>query len=237
LSASTVSVRADDTTTCKQIDQILAELQQLRSLLQASLSAASHAAPAPANPGTPVPARTTKIDVASAPFLGSKDAPYTIVEFTDFQCPYCRGFFQQTFPELKKDYIDTGRVRFYSMDLPLDMHRNAMLAAQAGRCADEQGRFWAMHDRMQGNPDRLEMKDLVADAEEFGIDVPSFRECVETGKYKGQIQQGVRDATSKGAQGTPTFVIGRSTPEGVEGDLVVGAVGYGVFEQKLGGVK
>jgi protein-disulfide isomerase len=84
------------------------------------------------------------------------------VELTDFQCPFCNQFFQETFPELKRNYIDSGKVRFYSMDLPLDLHQNALLAAQAGRCAGEQGQFWPMHDRMQCNPTRLEIANVVS---------------------------------------------------------------------------
>ncbi|MGH9426894.1 MAG: DsbA family protein [Terriglobia bacterium] len=76
------------------------------------------------------------------------------MQFTDYQCEFCQRFHQQTFQDLKKHYIESGKVRFYSMDLPLDIHQNALLAAQAGRCAGEQGQFWAMHDRMQANPER-----------------------------------------------------------------------------------
>jgi len=214
-------VRADEPVSGEQMDQILAELRQIRKLLEAQ-------------PNThPQQATRTRIDVANAPFLGSKDAPVTIVEFMDYQCRFCQQFHQQTFQDLKKHYIDSGKVRFYSMDLPLEIHQNALLAAQAGRCAGEQGKFWLMHDRMLANPDRLEFAKLVDYAQEFGVDVAAFRQCVESGKYKEAIQQGARDVTNKGAGGTPAFVIGKSTPGGVEGWLVVGAVPYGVFEQKL----
>src|SRR6266446_8294402 len=95
------------------------------------------------------------------PFLGSKEAPLTIVEFDDFQCPYCNRFYLETFPDLKKNYIDSLQVRFYSMDFPLDIHQNALLAAEAGRCAGDQGSFWPFHDRMQSNPQQLELKHLL----------------------------------------------------------------------------
>ena len=76
----------------------------------------------------------------------------TIVEYTDYQCPFCQRFHVAAFPELKRNYIDTGKVRFFSKDLPLDFHANAMRAAQAGRCAGEQGKFWELRDVMGAEP-------------------------------------------------------------------------------------
>ena len=217
---------ADTPVTCNQTDEILTELRQLRALIEKQTNTQARPLPAPTR-------AATSINVGAAPFLGEKDAPLTIVEFTDFQCPYCNQFFGSTFPDLKKNYIDSGKVRFYSMDLPLDMHPNALRAAQAGRCAGEQGQFWPMHDRMQGNPARLEFANLVGYAEESGINVETFRQCVESEKYKSAVQQEAREATSKGARGTPAFVIGRSTPTGVEGELMVGTQPYSTFDEKL----
>ena len=171
--------------------------------------------------------------MGSAPFLGSKDAAITIVEFTDFQCPFCNQFFVQTFPALKKDYIDSGKIRFYSMDLPLEMHPDSLLAAQAGRCAGEQGQFWIMHDRMQANPGHLQLPDLVTYAQEAGMDIARFRDCVDSAKYKKDVQDAASDAMRKGAQGTPAFVIGTSTKAGVEGEIVIGAQPYSFFDNKL----
>jgi len=212
---------ADDSVTCQHTDEILAELRQIRKLLER-------------RPDMQAQPTTARIDVAAAPFLGSKDAPVTIVQFTDYQCQFCQQFHQQTFQDLKKHYIDSGKVRFYSLDLPLvDIHQNALLAAQAGRCAQDQGQFWAMHDQMQANPEQLEMAKLVDYAQESSIDVAAFRRCIESGKYKDDVQKGARDATTNGVRGTPAFVIGKSTPFGVEGELVMGAVPYGLFEKKV----
>ena len=83
------------------------------------------------------------------------------MEFTDYQCPYCQRFHVASFPELKRAYIDTGKVRFFSKDLPLDMHANAMRAAQAGRCAGEQGKFWELRDVMGMNPDKLDIDHIL----------------------------------------------------------------------------
>jgi protein-disulfide isomerase len=156
-----------------------------------------------------------------------------MVEFTDFQCPFCQQFHVQTFAQLKKNYIDTGKLRFVSRDLPLDFHPNALQAAQAGRCAGEQGQFWAMRDRMNSNPDKLDMASLAEFALDLKLNVTNFRSCIESGKYKNAIRSDSQTAEKIGANGTPSFVLGKSTPEGVEGELIIGAMPYEVFDQKI----
>ena len=84
--------------------------------------------------------------------IGNKDAPLTMVEFTDFQCPFCKTFYSDTFPELKKNYIDTGKMRFFSRDLPLDFHPDAMRAARGRPVRRGQGQFWKMRDRWRPTP-------------------------------------------------------------------------------------
>src|SRR5690348_16641353 len=120
--------------TKQQADEILDELRQIRQLLEKQQNAN-------AQPEQPTRA---KVATAGAFAIGSQNEPVTMVEFTDFQCPFCYRFHVNTFNELKKNFIDTGKVRFVSRDLPLDFHPNAMQAAQAGRCAGEQGQFWPM---------------------------------------------------------------------------------------------
>ncbi len=118
----------------------------------------------PAPQTEPDPAKRAKLNLDGFQMLGSKNAPLTIVEFTDYQCPFCQRFHVTTFPDLKKNYIDTGKVRFYSRDLPLDFHANAMQAAEAARCAIEQGKFWELRDVMGANPDKLDLDHLAADS-------------------------------------------------------------------------
>jgi protein-disulfide isomerase len=210
--------------TRQQADQILNELRQIRQLLEKQ--AAKTQEPA-------APARAT-LNLEGAQMLGSKDAPVTMVEFTDYQCPYCRQFHLTVFNELKKNFIDTGRVRFYSRDLPLDsLHPNAIRAAEAGRCAGDQGQFWTMRNVMGANPDKLDLDHLAGFATDLKLDTLAFRNCVESEKYKNAVQSDVLEATKIGAQATPSFVIGKSTPEGVDGELMIGALPYPNFEQKL----
>jgi protein-disulfide isomerase len=156
--------------------------------------------------------------------LGSKDAPITVVEFTDYQCPYCQRFHTTVYGDLKKNFIDTGKVRFYSRDLPLDsIHPDAVRAAQAARCAADQGQYWTMRDTMGANPGKLDLESLLADAGALKMNVDLFRTCVQSQKYKEAVQTDVLEAMKIGAEATPTFVVGRSTPQGVDGELLVGA--------------
>ena len=209
--------------TKKQADEILNELRQIRQLLEKQQANA----PQPDQP------TRAKVAVDGAFSIGSKDAPITMVEFTDFQCPFCQRFHSSTFGDLKKNYIDTGKVRFVSRDLPLDFHPNAMQAAQAGRCAGEQGQFWPMRDRMAGNPEQLDMNHLLTYAQDLKLNVDTFRACVESGKYKDAIQKDIQEAVRIGANGTPSFVVGKSVSDGVDGELVIGAMPYQVFDQKF----
>jgi protein-disulfide isomerase len=215
----------DQGITRQQADQILDELRQIRQLLERQQAKAPQA--------QEEQVVKAKVNLEGFAMLGSKEAPLTIVEFTDYQCPFCQRFHTTAFPELKKNYIDTGKVRFYSRDMPLDFHPDAMRAAEAARCASDQGQFWRLRDVMGANPNKLDMDSLVADVTNLKMDVKAFRACVESEKYKSAVQTDVMEAMKIGANGTPTFVVGKSTPDGVDGELMVGAQPYPMFDQKL----
>ena len=216
----------DQGMTRAQGDAILNELRQIRQLLEKQNGGSAANRP-------PEPARA-KLSLAGMQMLGSKDAPITMVEFTDYQCPFCQRFHTTVFNDIKKNYIDTGKVRFYSRDLPLDtMHPNALRAAEAARCAADQGQFWALRDIMGANPDKLDMNSILAGASSLKMDTAALKSCVESEKYKQAIQGDVLEAMKIGADGTPTFVIGKSTAEGVDGEVLVGAQPYIAFDQKL----
>ena len=105
------------------------------------------------------------------PFLGKADAPLTLVMFTDYQCPFCSRFETQTLPEIKKQYIDTGKLRFVVRDLPLPFHPNAPKAAEAAHCAEEQGKYWELREKLVNNGDKLDAKLLPDYAKQVGLDV------------------------------------------------------------------
>src|SRR5579862_997873 len=211
--------------TRQQADQILNELRQIRQLLEKQQ----------AGPKEPEKEQITraKLNLEGFAMLGSKSAPLTLVEFTDYQCPFCQRFHVASFPELKKNYIDTGKVRFYSRDLPLDFHPNALRAAQAARCAGEQGQFWKLRDVMGANPDKLDLDHILGFAQDLKMNPTALRGCVESEKYKNAVQTDVMEAMKIGANATPTFVIGKSTADGVDGELLVGAMPYAMFDAKL----
>src|SRR5262249_6631033 len=160
-------------------DQILQELRQIRQLLEKQGAKAA--------PPEDQPTKAKIADLSGVSMLGSKDAPLTIVEYTDYQCPFCQRFHLASFPEIKTNYIDTGKVRFFSKDLPLDFHANAMRAAQAGRCGGDQGKFWELRDVMAMNPDKLDLENIVGFANNLKLDSKVLRTCVESGKYKDAV--------------------------------------------------
>lgn len=164
------------------------------------------------------------MSVADAPALGSPKAPVTMVEFTDFQCPFCSRFHQGTFPALKKDFIDTGKVLYVVRDLPLPLHPNALKAAQAAHCAGEQGRYWAMHDVLFQNSERLEPERMAGYAATAGLDAAKFAGCFASRRHLERIRASGDDAARAGLTGTPSFVIGKTQAKpSVEGAKLVGA--------------
>jgi protein-disulfide isomerase len=217
---------ADESITRQQADDIIKELREIRQLLEKQQQAKG-------GPAEEQPTRARIADLSGVAMLGSKDAPLTIVEYTDYQCPFCQRFHLSAYPEIKKNYIDTGKVRFYSKDLPLDFHPNAMRAAQAARCAGEQGKFWELRDLMGANPNSLDLGHIMGFGVELKLDTQKLQDCINSEKYKTQVQANVNEAMKVGANGTPAFVVGKSVGNGVDGELVVGAMPFTMFDQKL----
>jgi len=179
-----VPLAADDPTiTRQQADDILNELRQIRQLLE------KQAKQAPAQQAALEQPTRASVNLEGANSMGSKDAALTLVEFTDYQCPFCQRFHLNTFNDIKKNYIDTGKVRFYSRDLPLDFHGNALRAAQAARCAGDQGQFWQMRDAMGTNADKLELDNLVKYAQDLKLDVAAFRACVKAKNTRARFRR------------------------------------------------
>jgi protein-disulfide isomerase len=146
-----------------------------------------------------------EVAVNGAPFRGAERASVTIVKFEDFQCPYCKTV-QPTFQELLKRY--DGKVRLVHKDLPLEsIHPQARQAAEAARCAGEQGKFWNFHDVLYANSTKLSLEDLKGYAGQIGLNVESFRACYNSGKYRTAVQKDVNDGAQLGLTGTPTFFI------------------------------
>ena len=214
--------------TRQQADGILNELREMRKLLE-KLTTMQLAAPAPA--AAPDPVVTLKLD--SGVMMGDKNAPVTMVEYIDLQCSFCRQYDDQTFDQIRKNLIDTGKLRYYSRDFPLDMHPFAMKAAVAAHCAEEQGQFWRMRQVLVANAANLGPDAFVGYARTVGLDTKAFAVCLDSGKYDEAIRKNMREGGSVGVQGTPSFVMGKLTAEGVTGSLFVGAQPYAAFEAQV----
>lgn len=230
--AESVTINMPEGMTHDQADAILSELKAIHQLLQAQGAKGS----APSTTPTAAPAPPDKVHLKMASgwhWIGRADAPVTIVEFTDYQCPFCRKYHTANFPELKKNYIDTGKVRFVSRDLPLDFHPNAQRAAEAAWCAGEQNKYWELRDTMITNSTDLSKEAIAKYAQTNALDLASFQACADADKYKAEIEKSIADAGTVGISGTPSFVIGKTSTDAVDGDRVVGAVPEAVFETEI----
>ena len=143
--------------------------------------------------------------VAGAPSRGVENAPVTIVKFEDFQCPYCKTV-QPRFTELLKNY--EGKVRLVHKDLPLEeLHPQARQAAEASRCAGEQGKFWEYHDKLYEHSPKASSDDLKTYAKEIGLNLDNFERCYTSGRHKAAVQKDLLEGAALGLTGTPAFFI------------------------------
>ncbi|MCI5066028.1 thioredoxin domain-containing protein [bacterium] len=163
-----------------------------------------------------------KIPVGSSPVKGPKDAPITIVEFSDFQCPYCSRA-NETVEQIVKNY--KGKVRVAFKNLPLPFHQEAKPAAAAALAAGEQGKFWEMHDALFENQQKLSGEFYTAQAKELGLDVKKFEKDMKSEKIMKQIEEDTKLARENGISGTPGFF--------VNGVAVKGAQPFPVFKQVI----
>lgn len=162
--------------------------------------------------------------------LGSATAPVWLVEVSDFQCPYCKQWHDQSYAEIKRAYVDSGKVRLAYVNFPLSMHHNAMPAAETAMCAAAQGKFWPLHDALFSTqvqweklPAPQQLFDSLASA--AGADMGAFHKCVSAHLMKATIDADIDRATKAGVESTPTFLIG--------GTMVTGAQPLAVFRQVL----
>ncbi len=165
-----------------------------------------------ARPAGPPSLVNRVIDLGNGPFKGGADAKVTIVEVSDYQCPFCGRYVKDTYPQLETEYIKTGKVKSVFLDLPLEaIHKSAFGAAKAARCAGEQGKYWEMHDRLFENQKALEP--WTPHAEAIGLDVTAFDACVASDKHDAAIRRDIAEVQKLGITGTPAFLIGRTDPK------------------------
>lgn len=207
---------------------ILEELKAIRQVLE-KIEQQGRARGAQ-RPGAPT---TAKVSIEGKPALGAKDAPVTVVEFADYQCPFCLRFIRSTFPQLKKNYIDTGKVRWVARNLPLAFHKDARKAAQATQCAADQGKFWEMREKLFNNPRKLAAQYLPGYAAELSLDVEAFKRCIDSNRHLADIDQDAKEANAVRLTGTPSFIIAKTADKEVSGDVVIGARPYADFDRAI----
>lgn len=191
-----------------------------------------HKAP-PAQPEEP---ENVEVSIDDDPIKGDKDAPITIIEFSDFQCPYCKRFYDQVSSQIDEEYVSKGKVRMVFRDYPLPFHQKALPAAVAANCAGEQGKYWEAHDFFFENPDKLDTESFLGSAQELGLDKAKLEKCInETGKeQEAEINKDMEEGQKYGVRGTPSFFIGKTDDEGnMSGIYVRGAQPYNVFKQHI----
>ena len=187
-----------------------------RAQLDAALASAVRPAPAAPASAPSSPPRPVQVSADDDPVLGMPDAPVTIVEFSDFECPFCSRFYEETLPLIKATYIEAGAAKLVYRDFPIDrIHPNARVAHAAAECADEQGKFWPYHDVLfdrQGEwsplPPEL-MRERVSEyAQLLSLEAAAFAECLSSPETDAEIEADKRDGSSYGATGTPAFFVG-----------------------------
>jgi protein-disulfide isomerase len=162
--------------------------------------------------------------------LGSPTAPLEVIEFADFECPGCGQFATLTEPDVRTKLVSTGKIRIRYMDFPLSMHRNTWDASLAAACANDQGKFWELHDQLFQNQDRWngettsKPRPVIAElARSVGLDMPKYEACMDADTHRAKIQSHLLEAERRQVTQTPTFVIGDR--------MVAGALPYDTFKR------
>lgn len=201
------------------------ELQEIKTLLRGRVA-------------TPPPEpQNVVLSVKDDPFKGDKNAKLTLVEFSDYQCPFCARHSLETIPQLEREYIATGKIKYVFRNFPIEsIHPQAFKAHEAANCAGEQGKYWEMHDRLFANQNALGLKELPPHVKALGLDLPKFQQCLDGGKHAAKIRSDLADGQKAGVQGTPTFFLGLTDPKDTTVKalrVIRGAQPYAAFKQAI----
>jgi protein-disulfide isomerase len=193
--------------------------------IDAKLSGAAPSAPsAPSAPQPSAPQVAADVEPGRYP-TGSADAPVEIIEFTDYECPFCARHYTQTEPQIMEQYVKTGKVRYTVRHFPLSFHPNAQKASEAAECAGQQGKFWEMHNAIFENQQSIGVSDLKKYAATIGLDTTKFNTCLDSGATASIVQADFQAGQAAGVSGTPSFYI--------NGKQLVGAVPFSNFQQMI----
>ena len=221
-----------------QNEQILNELKAIRQLLE-RLAGPIGPGGVPAPMPSPVPTAPVNDNVTLSSvtgfMIGKPDAPLTMIEYTDLQCPFCRQYHITAYEQIKKEWIDTGKLRYVVRDLPIEsIHPQAMPGARATRCAAEQGKLWEMRHSILLNNARLTNESFGQFAQDLKLNMGAFNKCyADPAKFQAEISKDMAEAASVGISATPSFVIGKTSAGQMDGVRFIGAQPYGAFDAKL----
>lgn len=182
-----------------------------------------------------------KVSVVGDPVLGDKNATLTLVEFSDYECPFCKKAFEEILPELKKNYIDTGKVKLVYKDLPLPFHQNAFKEAEAAQCAKTQGgdtAYFKYHDQIfsqtASGGTGIALDQLPTLAKDISLDAAQFQKCLDDSSMKSEVDKDLAEAEKLGVNGTPTWFLGKTISEDyIEGIKIVGAQPFSAFKSAI----
>ena len=185
----------------------------------------------------PEPFKGATLSLKGSPYMGNKDAPITMVEYSDYQCGFCARYFKNTLPQIVSDYVKAGKVKYVLRNFPLEsIHPAALKAAAAALCAGEQGKYWEMHGRLFANPGTIGVEHLPEHGKAIQLDTTKFKACVDSEKYVAMIREEMAEAQKIGVQGTPTYFLGRTGKDGERLEAtatLVGAQPFPVFKETL----
>jgi len=181
------------------------------------------------------------LDVSGAPSMGDPKASLVLIEFSDYQCPFCMDYFSSTYRKVIAEYVNTGKLRYVVRDFPGEsIHPNALKAAEAARCATEQGKFWEMHDNLFTNQRNLATTGITDSAKASGLNLVTFQTCLDSGKQAAGIRKDENEAVQLGAKGTPAFFFGAPDPSNPSRvkllNGMVGAQPLSAFEKMIDGL-
>ncbi len=159
---------------------------------------------------TPEPPKEVIVSIDDDPVKGDPKAPVTLVEFSDYQCPYCRKFHNQVLKKIEEDYIKTGKVKYIFRDFPLGFHKKAIPAAIAANCAGEQDKYWLLNDFLFDNPNKLDTDQVLEAAKDLDLNYAKFESCLNDNNHEAEIKKDMSEGSKYGVRGTPSVFLGKS---------------------------
>src|SRR3989344_4630094 len=192
------------------------------------------------NNPTPQPGVPVTVSMDDDAVLGNANAPVTLIEFSDYECPFCKRHFTDVYPQIKKDYIDTGKVKLVFRDYIAVPSHNPLATSQAmaATCAKDQGgdaMYFKYHDEIfkktTSNGNGMAVSELPNIAKSLGLNVSTFQSCLDSNKYKDEVAKDIADASKAGVNGTPSFFVGKTAQDGtIQGTIIVGAQPFAAFK-------